>query len=92
MAIDTRNKRASAIRHRYPLPDGAITIADRRQRAGFYSGLASVAVVIAGPYCVKAAEVFVPGMANGEAYRPGSVASEVFTPGMVVGQSCCEAC
>lgn len=47
MALDTRNKRASAIGydmpflHVYPNPDGAITALDRQQIAWKYSGIAA---------------------------------------------------
>lgn len=54
MALDTRNKRASAIGidspwlRVWPNPDGAFDQADRQQIAGKYSGiLAGTAVVIA---------------------------------------------
>lgn len=51
MAIDTANKRRSAISSRplnihLPIPDGTIDISDRRHSLGFYSGLAGVAAII----------------------------------------------
>ena len=48
MAIDTRNKRASAIaillpwRWMLPAPDGTITSSDRQQVAGIYAGIAAL--------------------------------------------------
>ena len=47
MALDTRDKRASALGidlkwlHVYPNPDGAISQLDRQQIAGKYSGIAA---------------------------------------------------
>lgn len=47
MAVDTRNKRASACAVHWqplsPLPDGSIGDADRQQLAGVYSGLVAIA-------------------------------------------------
>lgn len=52
MAIDTRDKRASALARRLgflvigPTPDGAFSAADRAHLAGLYRGIAITAEVI----------------------------------------------
>lgn len=49
MAVDTRDKRASAVMHTLPwrqllpLPDGTVAQADRQQTAHHYSGIAAEA-------------------------------------------------
>lgn len=53
MAIDTRDRRASALSHFgflvFPIPDGTIDTDDRRQAAGFYRGLSTAGEPEYGP-------------------------------------------
>ncbi len=75
MAIDTREKRSSAVhvmlpwRGMLPLPDGTISDADRQHVALLYSGIAvSAAVIIFGPFHAEAMQVFLAGMQAGEVW------------------------
>ena len=63
-----------------------------------WSAMASAAVVVAGPYCVVASQVyvpgaaiagtFVPGTAQDKIFVPGSEASKIYTPGSDAGGVC----
>ena len=52
MALDTANKRSSAIfvgipfRGKYPFPDGTIDAGDRQHAAGYYRGVVAVVINI----------------------------------------------
>jgi len=44
----------------------------------------------AGPWCVEAGQVFVPGAKAGMAFVPGAEVGGVFMPGAKAGQAGCE--
>lgn len=89
MAIDTRNKRSSAIhtsspwRCQLPLADGAIGQADRQHTAWIYSGILAEetqeAQAPGGRFVAMAA--YVPGFKAVAAYVPGVKEVEVYVPG-----------
>jgi hypothetical protein len=85
MAIDTASKRASILGFGsgdlLPVPSGALEAGDRLTLLWLYSGIdAGNIVIVSGPFCVCATQVFVPG----------SVATQVFVPGAVAAQGeCC---
>jgi hypothetical protein len=69
MAIDTRDKRASAIRMPLPTPDGDINSGDRQQATWNYRGIA-VQVVVESPYIRRGAT------ASDENIRRGPAAAD----------------
>lgn len=72
MAIDTANKRASALIDACGIlfpPDGTITESDRGWQLGQYSGIAA-AIAMVGPRCHRA-HVFLPGAQRVNVYLPG---------------------
>ena len=88
MALDTRDKRDSAIgnslpwRMRYPVPDGTIGKADRRHLAGHYRR--AEVEVVRGPFVWEAMDSFSPGFVEQDGFAPGLEAGGDFVPGFEV--------
>jgi len=83
MAIDTQNKRRSAMRLGFPVPDGAIVAFDR---AMILRNYIPAAATILGPYTIAAKQLFVAGAVAGEVFVAGQVAGQVYTAGAEAGQ------
>ena len=95
MAIDSRNKRSSAIRVGrpwltvMPLADGTVGTTDRFHLAFAYAGFDRDAT--AGPYCVTDCHVFAPGVQSAKGvhvYPPGASRQQVFAPGPADQEVC----
>ena len=85
MAVDTRDKRASALdvgspwRARWPTADSTIAAVDRQFAAFMYSGIAAgaAAILVYGAAHSVASKVYHPGSQASGVYHPGSQASKV---------------
>lgn len=88
MAVDTRDKRSSAIhlglpwRGMLPLPDGALSQADRQHVAWLYGGiLAGEAEVVTGPGGWSVGWVYCPGAARAKVFVGTPIVGGVYVPG-----------
>ena len=95
MAVDTRDKRSSAIavsspwRNRLPLPDSTVDQGDRQHTAYYYSGvLAILSITISGP-CWAEGQVYHPEFKQGQEYLPGYREGEVYSPEFKQGEVIC---
>lgn len=94
MAIDSTGKKLSLLNymrvdmHALPEGDGSFSTADKIHFLNLYSGLAP-AVVVLGPYCVDAGEVFMAGAVAGGLFMAGAVIGEAFVAGAEAGQEVC---
>ena len=87
MAIDSRNKRASAGSllglELLPLADGTVGVPDRLQVAGLYAGIAAAMplVIVYGPFWLDAGGHYIPGAVCFGEHVPGAVAWGEFAAG-----------
>ncbi len=95
MAIDTAEKRkaAGAIAGVPFIPGvtpNSSKDAEWRQEAGWgYPGVAA-GLLVTGPGCWAAGQVYLPEFKAGQIYQPGFKAGQTYTPGFVAGQRDCD--
>ena len=96
MTIDTAEKRRSISGiGGPPLIPGVTPNSSKdqewRQQSGWsYSGIpSSTIIIVLGPYCVEAAEVFIAGMVSGEIFVATKVVGDVFIAGAEAGEGSC---
>ena len=81
MAIDSRDKRSSAVnpgspwRGMLPVADGTVSQADRQHAAYWYRGIAaaSPAANVVGMPCLHMGAVYAMGIGHGSVHQPGIV-------------------
>jgi len=78
MAIDTQNKRRSALRSVRPVSDGTIDATDRRHALGIYRFADAVAIVYeTGTLKPRFSIVILPGQASTATLRPRASTSQL---------------
>ena len=95
MAIDTPERRRSAssvigVPYIPGVTPNASQDEEWRQQSGWaYSGI-STNVVVSGPGCWAAGQVYLPEFKAGQIYQPGFKAGQIYTPGFKAGQRDCD--